>query len=266
MSFDPPQPTPEEQQQQFVTFQNWLQNFFQENEGADISDLLQSTDKSKVVAKVKAKVDSAPVHGFMSGDALPEDPNPDDLEKFLARDMEDMKVEERELLFETIHGVDPIVKETPELIVQKLEEMELEIEKQKATSEPGCDGGCAYDQAKAAAIDYVKGLYLMFLRADRFVASKAAKRILGFFEAKLEMFGPDALARPLFLSDLNKHDLAYMRAGHFQLLSIRDRSGRAICCDFEDASQRNYKSFENLVSNENATVCLFVFGSSLDEC
>lgn len=244
------QPSTNDQQRQFDAFKEWMLDFFCENEGVGTTNHSDSNATSTAQANVRTKAEEPllPVHSFMSGDtALPsEDPNPDDIEKLLAKDMEAMKFEERELMYESIHGVDPIVKETPELILEKLAEMDKEVKKQMAT-QPGLSKNHAYNKAKEIEPGYVQGLRLMFLRVDRFVASKAAKRMLGFFEAKLELFGPDALARPLYLSDFDKHDMAYMRGGHFQLLPFRDRSGRAICCDFGDPNHTIYHSFNNLV-------------------
>jgi hypothetical protein len=57
----------------------------------------------------------------------------------------------------------------------------------------------AYEQAERMTKGYVTDskFRLMFLRANRFDAEKAATRLVNFMEGKLEYFGPGALARLL---------------------------------------------------------------------
>ena len=59
----------------------------------------------------------------------------------------------------------------------------------------------------------------------------------------------NALARPLILSkDMSKDDMMCLRAGHVQLLPIRDQSGRAIVIAMPDKLHpKPYKHITNMV-------------------
>lgn len=78
---------------------------------------------------------------------------------------------------------------------------------------------------------YVKSrdFQLTFLRCELFNAKKAAIRLAKYLELAYELYGEDALRRPLRIDDLNtKEDLEVLNAGHQQLLPFRDRSGRRV--------------------------------------
>mmetsp|Transcript_35127 Transcript_35127/g.85000 ORF Transcript_35127/g.85000 Transcript_35127/m.85000 type:complete len:685 (+) Transcript_35127:147-2201(+) len=69
---------------------------------------------------------------------------------------------------------------------------------------------------------------LMFLRCEHFNVVDAAKRFVMFFEQKLTLFGPEKLARDIWWSDLSDDDKSCLESGYVQVLSKRDRAGRAI--------------------------------------
>ena len=62
----------------------------------------------------------------------------------------------------------------------------------------------AFEQAQRMNQRYTDNpeFRLMFLRADNFEIENAALRIVRHFESKLELFGPDKLARDITLDDL----------------------------------------------------------------
>jgi hypothetical protein len=66
------------------------------------------------------------------------------------------------------------------------------------------------------------------LRATHFDSNRAAARLVGFFETKLEVFGPDPLARDLLLSDLNEDDHKCLQSGLMTLVPAKDVAGRGI--------------------------------------
>jgi hypothetical protein len=72
----------------------------------------------------------------------------------------------------------------------------------------------------------------MFLRAENFDSQLAAKRMLRFFEQKLELFGPDKLCKDITLRDLNIEDMQCLINGHQQILPTRDSSGRVAIVHF----------------------------------
>jgi hypothetical protein len=80
--------------------------------------------------------------------------------------------------------VDLTVEEMPELVANRLEAMEAEL--QTIHKKP------AYNLALQRNKEYMMGrrLHLQFLRAEYFDANKAAARLVKCLNGKLEIFGP----------------------------------------------------------------------------
>ena len=85
----------------------------------------------------------------------------------------------------------------------------------------------------------------MFLRADAFDVKHAAARIASFFQAKLELFGPEKLSKEIGINDLNQDDIECLESGYCQVLPGRDRAGRVILVLLPQI--RSAKSVENKV-------------------
>ncbi len=78
---------------------------------------------------------------------------------------------------------------------------------------------------------YVKSenFQLAFLRCELFDAKKAAMRMTKYLELVYDLYGEEALRRPLRLDDLkSKEEIDVLKAGFQQLLPFRDRSGRRV--------------------------------------
>lgn len=165
--------------------------------------------------------------------------NPDRVDALLAHEMTQLSFEERELVYEEIHGVEAVIEETPEMLEKNYFEMEIELGKIEIKK--------AYDQAVFMDGEYVKSLRLQFLRADNFVPKNAAKRIVKFMEVKLKYFGPETLARPIYITDLDKQDMAVLKQGSMHLLPSRDRAGRVIFGDFNLVANATFDRVENVV-------------------
>jgi hypothetical protein len=148
--------------------------------------------------------------------------NQDNIDAVLAEELNQMSFQEREAMYEEIHGVDSIVNETPKFVAERLEDLENEL--QNISNKP------AYDRAESTSKEYVTShkFRLMLLRADSFDARKAAHRLVRFMEGKLKLFGPEALTRPILYNDLDADDRKALKSGMFQISPARDRSGRAI--------------------------------------
>ena len=132
-----------------------------------------------------------------------------------------LSLEERNQALHDLHGVPKEIEETPEMIVQKLDEFSRCISEVKHLSESLV---LAMDQSPR----YVFSLRLAFLRAERFCVPRAVNRMSNHFESRGRLFGRESLFRPLRLDDLSSKDREYFEQGGVQILPRRDRSGRAI--------------------------------------
>jgi hypothetical protein len=183
-------------------------------------------------------------------------------EAILAREMAKLSVSEREEVLHDIHGVtDDIVEETPQLIHQKLLEMEVNISDIQAAHQ---SGPTAYSMAKSMSPEFVQdfSLRLMFLRASHFDVEQAARRFWGHFEKKLELFGPSKLTKTITMDDLDIDDKVCLTSGQSQLLPYRDRSGRAIF--FQALSHYRFKQVINAVCRIDVDdlIPIYYFGDS----
>jgi hypothetical protein len=164
-----------------------------------------------------------------------------DVDALLAEELNQLSMNEREKISEEIHGVRRVVEETPELLAESLAALVQELI--SIPSKP------AYELAEQLSNQYVTDLKfrLMFLRAEDFDARKAASRLVSFLSLKLELFGAEKLVRPIFLSDLDKEDMATLKSGIVQLLPARDRAGRAVIIDVKRGNSLSYKTTKNMV-------------------
>ena len=101
----------------------------------------------------------------------------------LTRELGKLTAEEREKLYEEIHGIVNIPDEEPQFVEECLNQMEVEIQKVKKRA--------AYNKAHFLAPNKVKSaeFRLMFLRATNFNPRDAAKFIVNHFRNKCELFG-----------------------------------------------------------------------------
>ena len=84
----------------------------------------------------------------------------------------------------------------------------------------------SFDLAMKLNPEYVnsKDFRLMFLRADQFNASRAARRMAEHFDFKLELFGVNKLGRPITFQDLNDDDRVCLMTGFIQFLGHKDNN------------------------------------------
>jgi hypothetical protein len=144
------------------------------------------------------------------------------VQSLLALDLNKISLNEREQVFEDLHGVSDTIDESPEFVACCLAELEAEIAKIRYRD--------AYLAAANKDSSYTnsRNLRLKFLRAEQFDSKKAAVRLVGFFERKLEVFGPDSLARDLLISDLDEEDQECLQCGLLTLVPATDMAGRGI--------------------------------------
>ena len=144
------------------------------------------------------------------------------MQSLLALDMYKISLKEREEVFEDLHGVSGLIDESPELVASSLAQLESEIAKIRYRD--------AFIAATSKDLSYTssRALRLKFLRAETFDSKRAAARIVGFFEKKLEVFGPGPLARDILISDLNEDDQICLQSGLMTYVPEKDMAGRAI--------------------------------------
>jgi hypothetical protein len=165
----------------------------------------------------------------------------------LAKELNELSIKEREQAYEDVHGVSEEFEETLELIEQSLDDFEVEINKIKKKP--------AYDKAFFLNSQHVRKreFRIMFLRADNFDAKKAAKRIILYFESKLELFGANKLAKDITLDDLDDDDMEGLLSGSFQSLPTKDQAGRAVI--FISQEYSNYKTWQSKVRGQFVLIC-----------
>jgi len=143
-----------------------------------------------------------------------------------ATDLRNLSLEERAKAYEDVHGVATVPQHLDDDAHMKEAIGQLELKLRKTRDKQ------AYDLASFHYPKYTKDPRLLeqFLRAADFDVTIAARRIVLFFEKKLELFGKENLGRRISLQDLDPEVLEAYRLGCYQLFpkQVRDRSGRPV--------------------------------------
>jgi hypothetical protein len=149
------------------------------------------------------------------------------LDDLLGSKLNRMSLEERSNGLHDLHGVADIEEETTEMLRAKLNEMNQALAAAASHASSSRDVR-AYQKAIAMRPEYVWRLKLPCLRAERYNSQEAARRLLRFFDRKLELFGEARLVRDITRDELNEDENDALEQGLFQVLPDRDRAGRAI--------------------------------------
>ena len=164
-----------------------------------------------------------------------ESPTPEWADSFLVDTMNRLSMNEKEEAFADVHGISDSIEETPNFVQQKLSELDNGILKLVGGDGPGQSNGvsaaaAAYNMARSMSPSYVSSrkIRLQFLRAHVFNVHEAARRILDFFELKLELFGKEKLTKDIELCDLDDEDMKCLESGWVLLRPERDSTGRPI--------------------------------------
>jgi hypothetical protein len=169
----------------------------------------------------------------------------DETEKLLVKEMNELQIEERQQVYEDIHGVADVVPECPAFINRSI--IELTKELSRIGKKP------AYDRALFMRPEYVEArdFRIKFLRSERFDAKKTAVRLVDHFQMKLELFGLDKLVKDITLDDLDEDDMSSLLDGSMQILPEKDRSGRSVICMLQ--KYQTYKHHDNQVKENKKT-------------
>lgn len=145
------------------------------------------------------------------------------VETGLAEEMNALSVEERERVYDEIHGVASIREETPELVSTSLEKMREELAEMPRRTKAILDRAI-FTKPSIARDDK---FHMMFLRASRFDPHEAAYKMCRFFLHKLKLFGAEKLVREITLDDLEEQELRFMYDGSIQFHIVNARGMRA---------------------------------------
>ena len=162
-----------------------------------------------------------------------------------------------------VHGypvTTPEMEEDESFLDQKLVEMEQELTRIK-TQNRWTLNLAALELAEQQNLEFTRGrlLRLKFLRCDRFHVAKAVRRMIRYFDWKLELYGQDAFAREITMNDLTKEDQVMLKKGYVQRLPVRDRAGRPIICSM--LVGQTYDSPESAVSRSLDVSALLAISS-----
>jgi hypothetical protein len=143
-------------------------------------------------------------------------------DSIIAKHMLELSHEDREKSYLDLHGVTNGIQETPSLIKQHAELLDVELSIMK--------GKNAYNRAASMDLNYVQNpaFRLKFLRGERFNAVAAANKIVKFFEVKEELFGVSKLVKDITQNDLEEQDLECLYKGYIQWLPMKDLAGRRV--------------------------------------
>jgi len=160
------------------------------------------------------------------------------IEKLVAKELFEMKKDTRDAILEELHGVKSrAVPESPQLIESALVAFEDELQtlnyKEKVTDINGKSH--PLDQAHLRATNNLQSKYvtspefrIRFLRTEFFTVKKAVIRYCKNLNYIWDLFGDTALVRQIYLTDLSKKELKYLKGGQIQCLMARDKMGRRI--------------------------------------
>ena len=149
-------------------------------------------------------------------------PTKEEMDALIASEMSRLSVEERERVYDDVHGVGTFNEEDPSFIGSCLDDLANHLLTQKQ--------GTAYAIAESMSKQYVsdKDFCMMFLRAEEYDPSDAAERMIRFFEFKKELFGVEKLVKDIALDDMDEDDMHFLGNGYCQVSPYTDTAGRTI--------------------------------------
>ena len=130
---------------------------------------------------------------------------------------------ERENELYAIHGITEPLRETPELVKEKIADL-LRILDQIQEDRGAFDLALAQDSAKVRSDEFL----LRFLRSTMFDVNQAAIKVPKYFAMKRRLFGDERLVEDLTLQDLGMEGRQLLESGWLSLLPLLDSAGRSV--------------------------------------
>ena len=175
----------------------------------------------------------------------------------VAQALSELSVEERSKVYSEMHGVADPIEETPEFVEQCLHEMEVSLKELKGKKSLPT---AAIKLAESLSLEYVNDpdFRMQFFRISDFNIPVAAECMIRYFEFKFMTFGGSKLCKKITYDDLEPEDVVALKKGFFQILPVRDHSGRLVTIFFP--SEQEYSSPHSFVRNLfYLFACLFSF-------
>ena len=157
----------------------------------------------------------------------------DDDDAMIAKELNKLSLDERNRLFDEIHGVGGFLeKESDDFVDELIPKFNAAMKGLPSSKRAAADKAFFLKPSLEAN----KKFKLMFLRADCYNPKLAAKRCALYFQNKLELWGESCLTRTITKADLTAEDMEIY--GFFLLLPYKDNAGRSIW--FSDFPKMNF--------------------------
>jgi len=142
--------------------------------------------------------------------------------KELNTEISGLSAEERLKALRDVYGVSDNIVETPEYLRSKLEELDKRL--YDISEKEACE------MASFVCPQYAESpqFRLPFLRAESFDVDKAAKKLVKYWDRKVQIFGTDKAFRALSMIDLDDDCAKALERGGVRMLPVRDEAGRQI--------------------------------------
>ena len=175
---------------------------------------------------------------------------------FLAKEMNELSVKERQTVLEELHGVAETIEDSPDFDVQEhFKAFDAALKKIPKSKRK------AYDRAifLRPSLETSEKYKFMFLRADGFDTSKAARRLVGHFELKAAIFGgsdqendESLLAKDITWEDLGEetHQFSKVFGSSSIFLKKKDRGKRPVW--YTNLSNVDWSSqFDSIIQSDH---------------
>ena len=159
----------------------------------------------------------------------------------IAKELNELSVQERERVLEEVHGVADEFHETDEFLDTKITEFDHAVADLSYVKRKELDRAFFLKPS----IQKDTKFKIMFLRADEYDPIKAAERMAKFFTHKLSLFGEDKLVKDITLEDLEDVDIKYLESCSNLVLHQKDRAGRPIWFTYCD--KYDFNNLDNMV-------------------
>jgi hypothetical protein len=202
--------------------------------------------------------------------------NPSEVDALLAQELNQLSLQDRERTMEEIHGVyyecchnsnhayssrRSIYATNPTEEEQYLKEGLVQLQKELDMMERN-ETTESYEMAlqRNSPLLQSEEFRIRFLFAEDHDPEKAAVRMVNYFDVANELYGSDALMRPITWNDLSENALQIMMTGCIQVAPFRDAAGRRMAVLVKDVGPGfSYRDRVRVVEGENvAKDLLFV--------